>query len=68
MPSYLFGTVGVHALDVRGLCRGRVTAMELTATPGTVVSSALSLGIYTPHVLRVECEAAPVAPSAVGAR
>jgi hypothetical protein len=55
MPSYLLGTLGTHMLDVRGLCPGRTAEIELVSTPGTVAATILTLGIYTPHELRLTC-------------
>jgi hypothetical protein len=55
IPSYLLGTLGTHALDLRGLCPGRTADIELVSTPGTVAVSLLTLGIYTPHELRLTC-------------
>jgi hypothetical protein len=55
MPSYLFGTLGTHSLDLRGLCPGRPTEITFASTPRTVAISLLTLGIYTPHQLSVSC-------------
>jgi hypothetical protein len=54
-PSYLFGTLGSRALDLRGLCPGRATRITFASTPRTVAISLLTLGIYTPHQLSVTC-------------
>jgi len=59
MPSYLLGTLGAYALDVRGLCPGRTAEVELASTPGTIAMSLLTLGIYTPRELRVRCDGPP---------
>lgn len=55
MPSYLFGTLGTHSLDLRGLCPGRATEITFAPTPRTLAVSLLTLGIYTPHQLEVSC-------------
>jgi hypothetical protein len=65
IPSYLLGTLGTHALDLRGLCPGRTAEIELVSTPGTVATTLLTLGIYTPHELWLTCAApSPGAPRA----
>ena len=66
MPSYLLGTLGTYVLDIRGLCPGRTAEIERTSTPGTLAMSLLTLGIYTPHELRVRC-AAPAGHGPAGA-
>jgi len=55
MPSYLLGSLGTHVLDLRGLCPGRAAEIEIASTPATVTASILTLGIYTPHELRLRC-------------
>jgi hypothetical protein len=60
MPSYLLGTLGTHALDLRGLCPGRATQVLFASTPRTVAISLLTLGIYTPHQLTVSCGPIPI--------
>ena len=55
VPSYLLGTLGTHMLDVRGICPGRTAEIEVVSTPATVAATILTLGIYTPHELRLQC-------------
>lgn len=62
LPSYLFGTLEQQYFDARDLCNGRLTEMEFTSTPGTVAVSIATLGIYTPHEVRLRCENEPGTP------
>jgi hypothetical protein len=56
LPSYLFGTLEQQEFDLRDLCDGRMTELEFTSTPATVALSVVTLGVYTPHELRLRCE------------
>jgi hypothetical protein len=66
LPGYLYGTLAQGSFDLRSMCSGRATEFALTSTPTTVALTALTLGIYTPRVLELEC-AAPD-PGRAGAR
>jgi len=54
--SYAFGTLGERNFDARNVCGERgVERIEVLATPSTVLLSLVTLGMYTPKELRVEC-------------
>jgi Na+/pantothenate symporter len=60
MHFYLFGVVGHSQLDVRRWCASRdARALKTSATLGTVLVSLGTLGIYTPRLAEIQCEAAP---------
>ncbi len=61
LPGYLFGTLGEEAFDVRAFCHGQPTKFAVTTPPRYVAVAVLTLGIYTPHELELECRAASAA-------
>jgi hypothetical protein len=55
-PSYAFGTLGYRDYDVRSYCGERgARRLQVTGTPGTLLVSALTLGVYTPREVTLEC-------------
>jgi len=57
LPSYLVGTLGTQAFDVRSFCHGQPFAFAITTPPRYVAFAVLTLGIYTPHELDLQCQA-----------
>ena len=54
--AYLFGTLGEREFDVRDVCGERgAERLEVLATPGTVLLSFATLGVYTPHEVQFRC-------------
>jgi hypothetical protein len=52
----VFGMFGRSEFDVRNLCSsGRARNLTLGTTWSTLGVSLLTLGVYTPHALRVRC-------------
>jgi hypothetical protein len=58
LPAYLFGTLGEEAFDVRSFCHGQPTAFAITTPARDVALAVLTLGIYTPHELELQCRPA----------
>jgi hypothetical protein len=55
-PSYAFGTLGYRDFDVRTYCGERgARRMQVTGTPETLAVSVLTLGVYTPREVTIEC-------------
>jgi hypothetical protein len=55
-PSYAFGTLGYRDFDVRTYCGDRgARRLRVTGTPGTLAVSVLTLGVYTPREVTIEC-------------
>lgn len=54
---YFAGLVGVNRVNVKEICGDRkVTQMQSQASAKNSVLSLLTLGIYTPHTVKVWCE------------
>jgi hypothetical protein len=58
LPSYLFGTLGLDEFDVRSFCHDQPTEFAITMPPRFIAVAVLTLGIYTPHELELQCRAA----------
>jgi hypothetical protein len=64
---YLFGVIGDSQLDVRNWCtNGHAHAVRTSASIGTVLVSVGTLGIYTPRLVEIQCEARRAALSKGG--
>jgi len=61
MPTYLLGTLGTRTIDLTEVCGGNPAgAVAVYPTAATVAVGVLTLGMYTPLELRVQCsEPAP---------
>lgn len=54
---YVFGLFGGKAVDVRDLCAsGRAREIRVRRPFWAHAASAMTLGLYLPHTLRVECQ------------
>jgi hypothetical protein len=55
--SYAWGTLGARSFDARDLCNGTgPKRMEVVATPTTVLLSVVTVGMYTPQEVQVQCQ------------
>jgi hypothetical protein len=55
-PSYAFGTLGYRDFDVRTYCGERgARRVQVTGTPETLAVSVVTLGVYTPREVTIEC-------------
>jgi len=55
-PSFAFGTLGYRDFDVRTYCGTRgARKLQVLGTPGTLAVSVVTLGVYTPREVRIEC-------------
>jgi hypothetical protein len=52
---FIFGLVGTEEFDVRAYCSGPASEVRTGGNVGTVVVSALTLGIYTPRKVYIHC-------------
>jgi hypothetical protein len=53
---FVYGMAGHAQFDVRDACRsGRAHAVHVESTPTMVLLSVLTLGIYTPRSIEIEC-------------
>lgn len=56
--EYLFGAFGGASLDMRDVCPGGdVREVEIRRSASAYVVSVLTLGVYLPHQVRVQCRA-----------
>jgi hypothetical protein len=60
LPGYVLGIWGTAELDVRDDCpRTGAASVRVGATWTTLLVSIVTLGIYTPREVRVQCRAQP---------
>jgi hypothetical protein len=60
VPGYLFGIWGKAELDARDDCPTTgPDNVRIGATWSTLLVSVVTLGMYTPREVRVQCKAAP---------
>jgi hypothetical protein len=60
VPGYVFGIWGKAELDVRDDCPLTGAAMvRVSATWSTLAATLLTLGLYTPREVQIQCRAAP---------
>jgi hypothetical protein len=58
VPGYVFGIWGKAELDVRDDCpRTAASSVRIGATWATLLVSVVTLGVYTPREVQVECQA-----------
>ena len=56
-PFFLWGLVGEQRVDVKSVCgAGKVLQMQSQATFGDGALSLITLGIYSPHTVKVWCD------------
>jgi hypothetical protein len=54
--SYAFGTLGEREFDARDVCgETPPRRLEVVATPATVLLSVVTLGLYVPRQVLIEC-------------
>jgi hypothetical protein len=58
LSYWLFGIVGHHDIDLAKMCPHGATSWQTRATAGGLLD-VITLGIYTPRTLEVECARAP---------
>lgn len=63
--SWLFALVPTH-VDATGVCQGPWAQVETQQSFGNGLVSILTLGIYTPHEVRVVCAAGSAGATAPG--
>jgi len=57
LPFYLFGIVGEHTIDARGVCNGKqVQQMQTKYYFLDGFLQAITIGIYSPRVVHVWCD------------
>jgi hypothetical protein len=57
VPGYVFGIWGKAELDVRDDCpRSAAASVRIGATWATLLVSVVTLGVYTPREVQVECQ------------
>ena len=60
VPGYVFGTWGKAELDVRDDCPiGGAADIRIGTTWSTLLVSLITLGVYTPREVRVQCRELP---------
>ena len=60
LPTFAFGIWGKAELDVRDDCPGTGAAsVRVTTTWATLLLSVVTIGVYTPRVVRVTCRHRP---------
>ena len=56
-PFFLWGLVGEQRVDVKAVCgNNKVVQMQSQATFGDGALSLITLGIYSPHTVKVWCD------------
>ena len=56
-PFFLWGLVGEQRVDVKAICGDKkVVQMQSQATFGDGALSLITLGIYSPHTVKVWCD------------
>ena len=58
-PFFLWGLAGHQDVDLDELCPGGAHAWKNGASTGDVLLSIVTLGIYAPRTIEVECAPAP---------
>jgi hypothetical protein len=53
---FLFGLIGEPTIDLRKECSGGVASFGDRATPLDWVFSILTIGLYTPRTVTIECQ------------